>query len=100
MQTTGSSFSHDFLHHYRGVLGMVQRQKIPTGYFPNDAYVVADYPDAVEHRLYQVIGQGTTSATQISQLMHEDDPRLAFALGLVAIVIISALVVLAEGPLL
>jgi hydrogenase-4 component B len=100
MQTTGSSFSHDFLHHYRGVLGMVQRQKLPTGYFPNDAYVVADCPDAVERRLYHVIGQGNTSASQISQLMHEDDPRLAFALGLVAIVIISALVVLAEGPLL
>ncbi|MBK9345043.1 MAG: proton-conducting membrane transporter [Burkholderiales bacterium] len=100
LQTTGSSFSHDFLHHYRSVLGTVQRQKLPTGYFPDDAYVVADCADAVERRLYHVIGQGNSSASLLSQLMHEDDPRLAFALGLAAIVVIAALVVLAEGPLL
>jgi len=31
--------------------------------------------------------------------MHEDDPRLAFAAGLAAIVVIAALVVLANGAL-
>jgi hypothetical protein len=31
--------------------------------------------------------------------MHEDDPRIAFALGLAAVVAIAALVVLSEGAL-
>lgn len=99
MQYTGSSFSRDFTRHYRGLVGYVRRQKVPETYFPDDAYVVSDCVDAVERRLYTVIGQGDETATLISQLMHEDDPRLAFALGLAAIIAMAALVVLAEGAL-
>ncbi|GAB4215173.1 MAG: proton-conducting transporter membrane subunit [Rhodoferax sp.] len=99
MQYTASSFSKDFAHHYDGVLGLVQRQRAPQGYFPQDAYVITDCADAVERRLYQVIGRGDTSAGLISRLMHEDDPRLGFALGLAAVMAIAALVVLAEGAL-
>jgi hydrogenase-4 component B len=35
----------------------------------------------------------------LSQKLHEDDPRIAFAAGLAAIVAIGALVLLAEGGL-
>jgi hydrogenase-4 component B len=55
--------------------------------------------DAVEHRLYNVIGHGDESASLISKLLHEDDPRIAFALALAALVAIAAMVVLAEGAL-
>lgn len=99
MQYTGSSFSRDFTRHYRGLVGYVRRQKVPEGYFPDDAYVVSDCVDAVERRLYTVIGQGDETAGLVSRLMHEDDPRLAFALGLAAVIAIATLVVLAEGAL-
>lgn len=100
LQYTGSSFSRDFTRNYRGIVGYVQRKKLPMGYFPQDAYVVSDCVDAVERRLYAVIGQGDETATRLSRWMHEDDPRFAFALGLVALVVIATLVVLAEGALL
>jgi hydrogenase-4 component B len=99
MQYTGSSFSKDFARNYEGVMLSLKRQKAPQGYFPDDAYVVTDCVDAVEHRLYNVIGHGNESAGLISRLMHEDDPRLGFALGLAAVVAIATLVVLSEGAL-
>ena len=99
MQYTGSSFAKDFSKNYRGVMLLLRRKKAPTGYFPDDAYVVTDCVDAVEHRLYNVIGHGDESASLISKLLHEDDPRIAFALGLAALVAIAAMVVLAEGAL-
>lgn len=61
--------------------------------------MITDCVDAVERRLYNVIGHGDESASLISKLMHEDDPRIAFALALAALVAIAALVVLAEGAL-
>jgi hydrogenase-4 component B len=99
VQYTANSFSKEFGSHFPGVMLRLVRQKVPTGYFPTDAYVVTDCVDAVEHRLYNVIGQGNESASLISKLLHEDDPRIAFALGLAAVAVIAALVVLAEGAL-
>ena len=99
LQYTASSFSKDFSQNYKGVMVMLKRQKAPQGYFPQDAYVITDCVDAVERRLYNVIGHGDESASLISKLMHEDDPRIAFALGLAALVAIAALVVLSEGAL-
>ncbi len=99
LQYTGSSFAKDFSGHYEGVMVLLKRQKAPTGYFPDDAYVITDCVDAVERRLYNVIGHGDESATLISRLMHEDDPRIAFALGLAAVVAIAGIVVLSQGVL-
>ena len=99
MQYTGSGFSREFTAHYTGIMVLLKRQKTAQGYFPSDAYVITDCVDAVERRLYKVIGHGNDSAHLISRLMHEDDPRLAFALGLAAIVAIAAIVMLAEGSL-
>jgi hydrogenase-4 component B len=99
MQYSGSSFSREFAANYKGVILMLRRQKAPQGYFPDDAYVVSNCVDAVERRLYNVIGQGDESAGLISKNMREDDPRLGFALGLAAVVSIAALVMLAEGAL-
>jgi hydrogenase-4 component B len=99
LQYTGEGFSKDFAANYHNVMTLLQRQKAPQGYFPADAYVVNDCVDAVEHRLYNVIGEGDKSASLISRLMHEDDPRLGFALGLAAVVAIAALVLLTQGAL-
>lgn len=99
MQYTGASFSADFAERFKNTMVMLKRQKAPKAYFPADSYVLVDCVDAVERRLYAVIGQGDASASDISRKMHEDDPRLAFAAALAGIVVIAALVVLAKGAL-
>jgi len=99
MQYTGSSFSTDFSARFRVVMVLLRRQKAPTGYFPDDAYLITDCVDAVERRLFSVIGHGDNSASDLSGRLREDDPRFAFAAALAAIVVIAGLVVLAGGPL-
>jgi hydrogenase-4 component B len=99
MQYTGSSFSWDFSARFPGVMVMLRRQKAPVGYFPNDSYVITDCVDAVERRLFAVISNGDASASKLSKNLHEDDPRIAFAAALIAIVVIAGLVVLTVGPL-
>lgn len=99
MQYTGSSFSWDFARRFRPLMVLLYRHKPVEAYFPQDAYVITDCVDAVERRLYSVIGHGDGSATELSRRLREDDPRIAFAAGLVALVLIAGLVVLASGPL-
>jgi hydrogenase-4 component B len=99
MQYTGSSFSWDFSQRFRGVMVLLRRQRAPEGYFPKDAYLISDCVDAVERRLFAVIKHGDESATDLSRRLKEDDPRLAFAAALVALVLIGGLVVLSGGPL-
>ena len=99
MQYTGASFSTDFAHRFGAVLTLVRRQKAPQGYFPADAWLITDCVDTVEHRLFDVIRQGDATASQLSRQLREDDPRIAFAAGLVALVVIAGLVLLAGGPL-
>ena len=99
MQYTGSSFSSDFAARFRGLMVMLRRQKAPAGYFPTDSYLITDCVDAVERRLYSVIGHGDASASDLSGKLREDDPRIAFGAALIAIVLIAGLVVLAGGPL-
>ena len=99
MQYTGASFSTDFAHRFKSIMVLIKRRKAPAGYFPDDGYVITDCVDSVERRLYSVIGHGDGTASEISKKMQEDDPRLAFSAGLAALVIIAALVLLAEGAL-
>jgi hydrogenase-4 component B len=49
--------------------------------------------------LYSVIDHGNDSATRWSQQLHEDDPRIAFSAGLLAILAIAVLLLLTEGAL-
>lgn len=100
MQYTGSSFSSDFGNRFRSVMVTLRRQKPPMGYFPDDSYLITDCVDAVERRLFSVIKHGDASATELSRKLREDDPRIAFAAALVAIVLISGLIVMSGGPLL
>jgi hydrogenase-4 component B len=99
MQYTGSGFSIDFAEQFRNILALVKRRKAPIGYFPQNSYVVTDCVDAVERRLYAVIGQGDVTASELSRKLQEDNPRFAFAMGLAAIVLIAAMVFLLEGAL-
>jgi hydrogenase-4 component B len=99
MQYTGTSFSIDFAEQFKNILALVRRRKAPLGYFPQSSYVVTECVDAVERRLYAVIGQGDATASDLSRKLQEDNPRLAFAMGLAAIALIAAMVFLLEGAL-
>jgi hydrogenase-4 component B len=99
MQYSGTSFSIDFAQRFKNVLVLVQRRKAPLGYFPQGSYVVTDCVDAVERRLYSVIGHGDETAGDLSRKMQEDDPRFAFSMALAAIVLIAVMVFLLEGAL-
>lgn len=99
MQYTGSSFSWDFASRFGSLMVLLYRHKAPQAYFPTDAYVVTDCVDAVERRLYSVIGHGDASAGDLSRKLREDDPRLAFAAGLIALVVIAGLIVISAGAL-
>lgn len=99
MQYSGTSFSIDFAQQFKNILALVKRRKAPLGYFPQSSYVVMDCVDAVERRLYTVIGQGDATAAELSRKMQEDNPRFAFAMGLAAIALIAAMVFLLEGAL-
>jgi hydrogenase-4 component B len=99
MQYTGASFSTDFSARFRSVLALLRRSKAPAGYFPTDSYLITDCVDAVERRLFSVIKHGDASAQALSPQLHEDDPRIAFAAALVALMLIAGLVVLVGGPL-
>jgi hydrogenase-4 component B len=99
MQYSATSFSIDFAQQFTNILALVRRRNAPLGYFPQGSYVVTDCVDAVERRLYAVIGQGDATATDLSRKLQEDDPRFAFAMGLAAVVLIAAMVFLLEGAL-
>jgi hydrogenase-4 component B len=99
MQYTGASFSSDFGARFRGFMILLRRKKSPAGYFPSDSYVITDCVDAVERRLFSVISRGDASAADLSAKLREDDPRVAFAAGLVAVIVIGGLVLLSGGPL-
>ena len=53
----------------------------------------------MERRIFSVVANGDASARTWSGWLHEDDPRIAFGVALVAIVAIAGLVVLSTGPL-
>jgi hydrogenase-4 component B len=99
MQYTGSSFSSDFSARFGGVMVTQKRQKAPQGYFPDDSYLITNAVDAVERRLFSVIKHGDATAAELSSRLREDDPRVAFAAALIALVTMSALIMLASGPL-
>lgn len=100
MQYTGASFSSEMSGMFRSVMVLLRRKKAPAGYFPTDAYVITDCVDAVERRLFAVIGHGDDSASEMSRKIREDDPRFAFAAGLAAVVLLTLVVLLSGGGLL
>ena len=58
MQYTGSSFSDQFVSVFRFFLRKVSRVKLPDGPFPENGYLNTHYVDAVERRMFKVLGEG------------------------------------------
>lgn len=99
MQYTGASFTIEFAAMFRLVLGLLRREKPIVGYFPQDAHLETHCVDAVERRVFEVINRGDNSAATIANNLGEGRPRVAFAAGLFAVVLIASLVLLSEGGL-
>jgi hydrogenase-4 component B len=95
MQYTGGSFSAQLSTLFRPALPVLTREHLPTEPFPKHAsHLSTHHVDAVERRMFEVIGQGEQFVRDTSARIPEQ-PRFAFAAGLLTLVVV-ALVALGE----
>ncbi len=89
MQYTGSSFSAQLSTLFRPALPVVTREQLPTEPFPQHAsHLSTNHVDAVERRMFEVLGQGEQFVSDTSGRIPEQ-PRFAFAAGLLALVVVA-----------
>jgi hydrogenase-4 component B len=95
MQYTGSSFAAQLSTLFRPALPVLTREQLPTEPFPqHSSHLSTHHVDAVEQRMFEVIGQGE-QFVQVTSSRIPEQPRFAFAAGLLALVVL-ALVALGE----
>jgi hydrogenase-4 component B len=93
MQYTASSFAAPFADVFEAFLPQLRRDRLPTDVFPAEAgHIGTHHVDPVERRMFEVLGQGEQMITQASDRMPEQ-PRYAFAAGLLALVIAVGLLI-------
>jgi hydrogenase-4 component B len=93
IQYTGTSFSAPFMKLFESFVRELRREKLPRGYFPrNESRIETHHADAVERRMFEALGNGESFVRQFANRIPEE-PRFSFAAGLVAIVVIVALLV-------
>jgi len=95
MQYTGASFSLPFSALFEGVMPRLRRESLPVGYFPADGHLSTHQVDAVERRIFQILGDGEQAVHQL-RAKSPDVPRYAFGAGLVVLALIVGLAVLAR----
>lgn len=87
MQYTASSFSAQFTRLFEAFLPQLRREQLSREIFPLEpGRIGTHHVDAVERRMFEVLGQGEEMITQASSRIPEQ-PRFAFAAGLLALVI-------------
>jgi hydrogenase-4 component B len=93
MQYTGSSFSAELARVFLALLPVVRRERLPRGVFPAErAHLGTHHVDAVERRIFEVLGQGEDMITSASGRIPEQ-PRFAFAAGLLALILAIGFIV-------
>lgn len=91
MQYTASSFSAQLTRIFESFLPELRREQLPRGIFPNEpGHLATHHVDAVERRMFEVLGQGEQMIAKTSERIPEQ-PRFAFAAGLIALVIVVGL---------
>ncbi len=92
MQYTGSSFSEQLIRMLATLLPQHSRIKLSRRIFPRGpGHVELHVPDAVEGRIFEVLGRGEDLFVRTAAAVPEE-PRFAFAAGLgVVLVLIAAL---------
>ncbi len=89
MQYTGSSFSAQLSSLFRPALPVLTREHLPPEPFPQHASSLSTHHvDAVEQRMFEVLGQGEEFVRDTSARIPEQ-PRFAFAAGLLALVVVA-----------
>lgn len=92
MQYTGSSFAEHFARIFDSFLPALRRERLPDELFPQQpGHLATHHIDAVERRMFEVLGQGEDFVAQASARIPEQ-PRFAFAAGLIALIVIGVLV--------
>ena len=87
MQYTASSFSAQLAQVFVSFLPQLRRERLPHEIFPTEpGHLATHNVDAVERRMFEVLGQGEQMITHASDRIPEE-PRFAFAAGLLALVI-------------
>jgi len=89
MQYTGGSFSAQLSTLFRPALPVLTREQLPTEPFPQHAsHLSTHHVDAVERRMFEVLGQGEQFVQDTSGRIPEQ-PRFAFAAGLIVLVVVA-----------
>lgn len=97
MQYSGTSFSSPFASLFRSFLPQLRRERLPEDAFPPaGGHVNTHCVDAVERRMFEVLGEGEALASKLVTRLSER-PQFAFALGLVALAAMAALALM-ETP--
>ncbi|TBR18662.1 proton-conducting membrane transporter [bacterium] len=96
MQYTGASFSAQFTSIFEAVLPQLRREELPRGYFPPDGRLATHHVDAVETRMFQLLGDGEDLVERAVGRV-PDEPRYSFAAGLAALAAIIGLILFANG---
>jgi hydrogenase-4 component B len=92
MQYTGSSFSEQLTRTLAPLMPALRRERLPQGPFPKEpGHVSTHFIDAVERRLLEALGQGEKLVARAAKDL-PDQPRVAFAAGLVMLLLVGALV--------
>jgi hydrogenase-4 component B len=98
MQYTGSAFSEQLVRLFAAFLPSVRRERLPNETFPRKAsHLSTHHFDAVERRMFEMLGQAEDVVAHASEKIPEQS-RFAFAAGLVALVIIGALILGWQSP--
>lgn len=93
MQYTGSSFSAQLTSLFRPALPVLTREQLPTEPFPQHrSHLSTHHIDAVEQRMFEVLGQGEHFVQDTAGRIPEQ-PRFAFAAGLIVLVIVALVAV-------
>ena len=70
----------------------VQREQRSDDVYPQHAgHLATHHPDPVERRMFEVLGQGEDMVSHAAEKIPEQ-PRFAFAAGLITLILIGALV--------
>jgi hydrogenase-4 component B len=99
MQYTGASFSAQFAAIFYAVLPQLRREALPRGPFPErNGRLDTHCPDAVEKRMFEVIGDGDRLVTRLADRAPAE-PRVSLAAGLVVLVVAVGLLIASAGGL-
>ncbi len=97
MAYTAASFGRQLADLFEPLLPQLRRQRLPEGPFPpRDGALATHAPDAVERRMFEVIGEADGLITRAADRIPHD-PRSSMAAGLLVLAVVVGLLVAGWG---